>query len=95
MQVDNQLITYLEELSCLSLSDSERSRFTEDLQKIINSISGLSGLNTDGINEYSCPFDKTGVYRDDIVIPSLDRKLILKNASVKNDEFFIAPKTVE
>jgi Asp-tRNA(Asn)/Glu-tRNA(Gln) amidotransferase C subunit len=34
-------------------------------------------------------------FRDDIALPSYDRALILENAPVKNDETFIAPKTVE
>ncbi|MCL2808966.1 MAG: Asp-tRNA(Asn)/Glu-tRNA(Gln) amidotransferase subunit GatC [Treponema sp.] len=95
MRIDNQLISYLEELSCFSLSDNEKNILTADLQNILNGISKIKELNTDGVNERIHPFDNVNVFRDDLVFPSFDRELILKNAQVKNDEFFIAPKTVE
>lgn len=95
MQIDDKLISYLEELSCLSLSDDEKTRITSDLQKMLNGVSVLNGLNTDGVPERSYPFDDANVFRNDEVQPSFDRELILKNAPVRNDEFFIAPKTME
>ena len=93
IQVDDKLILHLEDLSCFTLSDSERSRLAADFQKLLDGISLISELNTDGAPEY-CP-DNVNIFREDEIIPSLDRELVLKNAPVKNDEMFIAPKTVE
>ena len=95
MQIDDKLISYLEDLSCFTLPDGEKSRLAEDLQKIMNGIDRINELNTDGVNEYSHPFDNVNVFRDDEARPFINRELILKNAPVKNDEYFIAPKTVE
>jgi aspartyl-tRNA(Asn)/glutamyl-tRNA(Gln) amidotransferase subunit C len=55
----------------------------------------LGELNTDGVVERSHPFDNVNVFRDDEARPSFDRELILQNAPVRNDEMFIAPKTVD
>jgi aspartyl-tRNA(Asn)/glutamyl-tRNA(Gln) amidotransferase subunit C len=95
MQIDGSLISYLEDLSCLTLSDGEKSRLTGDLQKILDYMARLSELNTDGVPERSHPFDNVNDFRDDKAFPSLDRELILKNAPVRNDEMFVAPRTVE
>ncbi|MDR0290514.1 MAG: Asp-tRNA(Asn)/Glu-tRNA(Gln) amidotransferase subunit GatC [Treponema sp.] len=95
MQIDDALISYLEDLSFLTLSDGEKSRLAGDLESILNDFTRLNGLNTDGVPEYSHPFNNANVFRDDEVRPSFDRGLILQNAPVKNDEAFIAPKTVE
>jgi len=95
MRIDGSLISYLEDLSCLTLSDGEKSRLTSDLQKILDYMTRLSELNTDGVPERSHPFDNVNVFRDDEARPSLDRELILKNAPVRNDEMFVAPRTVE
>jgi len=101
MQIDNNLILYLEDLSNLTLSESEKSNLIADLQKILNSFSCLSAFNTDGVPECIQPWDSSAssnnvnILRNDEVTPSLDPVLILKNAPVKNEEFFIAPKTVE
>ena len=101
MQVDDKLISYLEDLSCLTLPETEKIRLTEDLQKILNGIAKLGELNTDGVTERSHPWDfqassdNTKAFRSDEVRPSLPRELVLKNAPEKNDEMFIAPRTVE
>jgi aspartyl-tRNA(Asn)/glutamyl-tRNA(Gln) amidotransferase subunit C len=95
MQIDGSLISYLEDLSCLTLSNDEKNRLTGDLQKILDYMARLSVLNTDGVPERSHPFDNVNDFREDEVLPSLDRGLILKNAPVRNDEMFIAPRTVE
>jgi len=95
MQINEHLITYLEDLSYLSLSDSDKNRLTGDLQKILDYMAKLGELDTTGVNELSHPFDNVNIFRDDEARPSFDRELILKNAPVKNEEMIIAPKTVE
>ena len=95
MKIDDKLINYLEDLSCLTLTAEEKTRLAGDLEKILSYIDRLSELNTDGVPERSHPFDTVNVFREDEVCPSYNRELILKNAAKKNDECFIAPKTVE
>jgi len=95
MIIDDKLIGYLEDSSCLTLSDFEKDRLSGDLGKILNYMERLSELDTDGVPERSHPFDNVNAFRDDIAKSSFDRKLILKNSPNKNDEMFIAPKTVE
>jgi len=94
-QIDDNLVLYLENISCLTLSEEERIRMKEDLQKILDGSARLSELDTEGIPEFSHPFDIVNIFRNDEVRPSFDRELILKNAPVRNDGYFVAPKTVE
>jgi len=95
MKIDETLISYLEDLSMLTLSTDEKNCMIADLEKSLNEIAKLSDLNTGDAEQCSLPFDDINIFRSDEVQPSFDRELILKNAAVKNDEFFIAPKTVE
>ena len=95
MQIDDKLLAYLEDLSCLTLSDNEKLRLKKDLREILDYMARLGELDTNGVLERSHPFDTVNVFRDDQARPSFDRALILQNAPIKNDEFFIAPKTVE
>jgi aspartyl-tRNA(Asn)/glutamyl-tRNA(Gln) amidotransferase subunit C len=95
MQIDSKLISYLEDLSCLALSDNEKTSLTGDLQKILDYMARLSEIDTSGVPERSHPFDDVNAFRDDEVRASFERELILKNAPVKNNEFTVAPKTVE
>ncbi|MDR3020185.1 MAG: Asp-tRNA(Asn)/Glu-tRNA(Gln) amidotransferase subunit GatC [Treponema sp.] len=95
LNINDKLISNLENLSYLSLSADERSAFAGDLQHIMDSLAGLNELNTDGVSESAYPFNNVISFRDDKAYPSFERDLILKNAQAKSDEFFIAPKTVE
>jgi len=95
MIIDDKLIGYLEDLSCLKLSDNEKERLSGDLGKILHYMQRLSELDLSGVPERSHSFDDVNAFRDDIPGVSFDRELILKNAPFRNDEMFIAPKTVE
>jgi len=94
MQIDSELLLYLEDLSCLALSESEKTSLTGDLQKILDYMARLGELDTNGVPERSHPFDNVNAFRDDSARPSFERELILKNAPARNGEFIIAPKTV-
>jgi aspartyl-tRNA(Asn)/glutamyl-tRNA(Gln) amidotransferase subunit C len=95
VEIDEKLIAYLEDLSCLTLSADEKTRLTGDLQKIVDYMARLGELDTNGVSERSHPFDNVNAFRDDVVCPSVERELILHNAPARNDAFTIAPKTVE
>ena len=95
MQIDEKLISYLEDLSYLTLSDDEKIRLANDLREILSGMARLGELNTKNVPERSHPFDNVNAFRDDEVQASFDRELILKNAPARNNEMFIAPKTVE
>jgi len=95
VQIDARLISYLEDLSCLTLSDDEKHRLAKDLREILDGMARLGELDTDAVPERSHPFDHVNAFREDEAQASLDRGLILKNAPDRNDSMFIAPKTVE
>lgn len=95
MLVDEKLISYLEELSCFTLSSGEKKRLAGELEMILNGIDKLKELDTGGAGECVQTFSKVNVFREDEARPFIDRELILKNAPRRNDEMIIAPKTVE
>lgn len=95
MKIDDELIEYLEDLSCLTLSDGEKKRLAGDLKDILSGMERLGELNTENVPERSHPFDNVNAFRDDYVQASYNRELILKNAPDKDDEMLIAPRTVE
>ena len=95
MQIDDKLIDYLEDLSYFTLSDKEKELLKDKLQNTFNDIELIKNLTTGDIPEYSHNDGKFNVFRNDEVCPSYDRELILKNAPFKNEEMFIAPKTLE
>ena len=95
MQIDSKMAAYLEDLSFLALSEEEKSAFMDYMQNILKNISRISELNTDNVAECSQPNEMVNVFREDIVQQFFSRDEILSNAPLKNDEYFIAPRTVE
>ena len=94
MRVDAGLISYLEELSCLALSEEEKRRFTEDLDKILGYMARLSEIDTRGVPACSLFSESASAFREDVVTPSLERGLLLQNASASTSVMFVAPRTV-
>ncbi|MDR0294187.1 MAG: Asp-tRNA(Asn)/Glu-tRNA(Gln) amidotransferase subunit GatC [Oscillospiraceae bacterium] len=95
MQIDGSLIAYLEDLSCLTLSEDEKNRLTGDLEEILGGMARLGELDTGNVPERSHPFDDVNAFREDETLPPFDRELILKNAPNRRGDVFVAPKTVE
>ena len=94
MRIDQPLLSYLEELSCLTLSEDEKQRLKGDLGDILSGMARLGELDTEGVPERSHPFDHVNAFREDAVQPSFERELILRNAPEQDGGMIIAPKTV-
>ena len=95
MQINETLLTSLEDSSCLLLSPEERARLPGELEPLLTDMAKLKEIDTNGVPECVSPLDNVNVFRNDFVQPSLERELFLRNAAKKNDEFIIAPKTVD
>ncbi len=95
MQINDELITYLEDLSRLKLSKEEEEKAKVDLGKILNYIDKLNELDTSNVEAVSHPFAFTNNFREDVLVASADRETILANAPMKKDGCFKVPKTVE
>ena len=95
MKIDDKLILYLEELSCLKLDKKEQEQAKIDLTEIIGYMNKLNELDVGNSPALSHLFPEANRFREDIVSESYDTELILSNAPVKTEEYFIAPKTVE
>ncbi len=95
MIIDEQLISHLEDLSCLTLTEDEKLRLTGDLGKILSGMARLNALSTENAPEHSRPFGAVNAFRQDEVTASLARELVLKNAPEHSATLFTAPLTVE
>ena len=89
------LISYLEKLGRIRLTDEEKEKALIDLRSILGYIDKLNELDTDSVEPLSHAFPITNVYREDIVTNSDQRDAILSNAPAQKDGCFKVPKTVE
>lgn len=96
MQIDDALLTKLEKLSFLKVSDDKREEIIGQLSEIVNFVDNLSDLNTDGVDDNFAMNDESTMLRVDS--PSCNSQInddILKNAPQSGDNFFIVPKIIE
>jgi len=96
MQVDNELLTKLEKLSFLKVSDDKREEIIGQLSEIVNFVDNLSELNTDGVDDKFAMTDAATMVREDT--PACDTDVnddILKHSPKSGDHFFIVPKIIE
>lgn len=69
MEVNQETIAHLAELSNFSLSEEESQRLKSDLTGIIDYISQLDELNTEGVEPTYQVFEMENVWRSDEIQP--------------------------
>ena len=104
--LNSNLIKYLADLSSLTdISEESTAQGNADTQEsnpllkgledILSYMARLNELDMSAAPDISCVLEYVNVFRDDTVIPSFDRELIMQNAPVRNDKMFVAPIAIE
>ena len=96
MQIDDVLLSRLEKLSHLKISDEKREEIITQLSEIVGFVDNLSELDTSSVDASFAMSDAATPLREDT--PHCDPQIheeILKHAPKSADEFFIVPKIIE
>ncbi|MDD2649403.1 MAG: Asp-tRNA(Asn)/Glu-tRNA(Gln) amidotransferase subunit GatC [Eubacteriales bacterium] len=95
MKIDDEMIDYVSALAKLSLPDDEREKARQDLQSVLEYAQVLSEVDTGGVEPSSHVAEAVNVFREDEIMPSFDKREILKSAPRVKDGQYLVPKTVE
>lgn len=95
MQIDEKLISRLENLARLELSDEERTKITGDLNEILKMVGKLEELNTENVEPLVYINDETTSPRTDAVKNQVSNEDALKNAPAKKEPYFKVPKVID
>ena len=95
MKITEELVDYVSELSRLRLPEAEKAVMAAELEKIVDYMDVLSGLDTTGVEPLSHVFPVKNVLRADQVAPSCDREALLAGAPASDGEAFLVPRAVE
>jgi aspartyl-tRNA(Asn)/glutamyl-tRNA(Gln) amidotransferase subunit C len=88
------------ELAHLRLTQNETASMQQDLNSILGYVAQLDELDTSSvaplaeINELAVARN-SGVLREDVVRPSLDREVVMAEAPETDKVFFKVPKVIE
>lgn len=96
MQVDDTLLTKLEKLSFIKISDDKREEIISQLSQIVSFVDNLSNLDTTGVDDNFAMSDASTLLREDVA--SCNTQInddIISNAPKSVDHFFIVPKIID
>jgi aspartyl-tRNA(Asn)/glutamyl-tRNA(Gln) amidotransferase subunit C len=91
------------ELANLELTPEEEPRMQRDLNAILGHIAQLNELNTSGVPAMAqvsemldgVPDGVGGLLRADVIVPSLNRSIVMAAAPDGDGRFFKVPKVIE
>jgi len=94
MKVTIKDVEYITKLARLEYSDSEKEKFTEQFNTILQYIEKLNELDTSDVEPMSHVIELSNIIREDEVKTSLPIDEVLKNAPSKTGFFFKVPKVI-
>ena len=95
MKINQTLIEKLAKLSQLDFSQEEKSKMEKDLNKILDFVDELNNLNTENVEPLVYINEEVNKLRKDEVSKHLKKENALKNAPVKDSDYFKVPRVVK
>jgi aspartyl-tRNA(Asn)/glutamyl-tRNA(Gln) amidotransferase subunit C len=95
MAIDPQTVEYVARLARLALTDEERTRFAEQLARILGYCARLDQMPIEGVPATSHVVPIVNVLREDAVAGSLSRDEVLGQAPAHEQGFFKVPAVFE
>lgn len=96
MSIDRDAVIKLEKLSMFQFDEAEREKVQTELGNILDFISQLQEVNTDGVEPMSSTVDGASTpERADKVMFENNREDLLAVAPQKEMGFFVVPRVVE
>ena len=94
MNIDTKTLDKIANLAKLRIDDTDKSKYLDSFNKILNAMESLSHINT----EQALPEDswqREGNYRQDNAHQASGRDIVEKNAPKMTHGYFLVPKVIE
>ncbi len=88
-------IAHVARLARLDLSDEELEAYKSQLSVILDHAARVQTLDAEPHPENAHPLGLSNIFRDDVVLPSLDRDEVLASAPETADGYFVVPPAME
>lgn len=95
MKITEETVRYVAALAKLKMDENEKEQAAKDLNRILEYIETMNGLDTEGVEPMSHVLPVNNVFREDEVVNEDQRTELLKNAPRQIGGSFAVPKTVE
>ncbi|MEJ7767280.1 MAG: Asp-tRNA(Asn)/Glu-tRNA(Gln) amidotransferase subunit GatC [Chitinophagaceae bacterium] len=94
MEVTDEMISNLANLSRLTFNPVEKEEIKKDLQQMISFVDKLNEVDTADVEPLLHMTEAMDIYREDIVQGSMQKIDALQNAPSNDDNFFKVPKVI-
>jgi aspartyl-tRNA(Asn)/glutamyl-tRNA(Gln) amidotransferase subunit C len=95
IKVDEQLITSLSKLAKLKFDKNSREKMKLDLNRILQFIDSISLIDTEDVKPLVYMSDEVNILRDDKIADEVSQKEALKNAPLKDSDYFKVPTVLK
>ena len=95
MEINDELVNKLANLSRLRFDEFEKEGIKADLEKMIRFVDTLNDLETNGVEPLLFISNNENVLREDKANKKISLEEALKNAPVKDHSFFKVPKVIK
>jgi aspartyl-tRNA(Asn)/glutamyl-tRNA(Gln) amidotransferase subunit C len=85
-------VAHVARLARLALTNDEVERFTVQLGAVLEHARDVEALDTAGVPPTAHPLPLRNIFRDDVVVPSLDRDEVLAQAPDTENGLFRVPR---
>ena len=94
MTVNKDTLNYLAKLAKLDLEEAEKEQLLNDLNNILTFVEQLKEVDTTNVEPLIFINESDNVLREDEVIQTTTQAEALKNAPMKNENYFLVPKVI-
>ena len=94
-KISDEVMANTELLAKLALTDEEREKSRQEMEKILGYVDKLNELDTEGVEPLISLFPVEKVFREDKVVNGDMRDELVDLAPRKKDGQYLVPKTVE
>ena len=91
-EISRDEVAHLAMLSRLALSEEELKLFAGQIDEIVDSVSAVQKVDTEGVEPLSHPHSIMTSMRDDVVVPTLTAEQALDQAPAAEDGRFMVPQ---
>lgn len=94
MEISDEIIDHIANLSKLEFNQEEKANIRQDMNKIINFMSKLSEVDTEGVEPLMFMSHEINRLREDVPVVSVSKEEALKNAARHDSDYFRIPKVL-
>ena len=95
MEVTDEMIKNLADLSRLTFNPLETEEIKKDLQQMISFVEKLNEVNTSNVEPLLHMTEAVNIYREDVVQGSMEKAEALQNAPLADNNYFKVPKVIK